>query len=245
MEKKDTSSCLDLEEQEIQRMHKKARIMKEGSMNGFRALQSNFKLLSRKDVRGLTEGGFKRAFLHFFREEVSTFKRMLSQNMDTLKKQLTKEKLLINDSRKTALTVFKTPFEKNEISNTWNESSNSWNESSKTGNESNRLGNKCNYSGDENSNSGNDTNADGADMRPNYDTEPLKNVYLNDKYNVFGNTRQHSKQLDSINDTYVMKKVDSNVNPDSSYMSNNEGEVEQDDAQHKKEHALLVYLLKT
>ncbi|GJS34435.1 hypothetical protein Tco_0532817 [Tanacetum coccineum] len=223
MEKKDTSSCLDLEEQEIQRMHKKASIMKEGSMNGFRALQSNFKLLSRKDVCGLTEGGFKRAFLHFFREEVSTFKRMLSQNMDTLKKQLTKEKLLINDSRKTALTVFKTPFE------------------NKTGKESNRLGNKCNYSGDENSNSGNDTNADGVDIRPNYDTEPLKNVHLNDKYNVFGNTRQHSKQLDFINDTYVMKKVDSNVNPDSSYMSNNEGEVEQDDGQHQKEHALLVY----
>nr|GEU78836.1 hypothetical protein [Tanacetum cinerariifolium] len=56
---------------------------------------------------------------------------------------------------------------------------------------------------------------------PTFDTEPLEKVHLDDDYAVFATKRQHPEQPKSINDTYVMEKVDSNVTPNSSYMSNN------------------------
>ncbi|GKA39801.1 hypothetical protein Tco_0732352 [Tanacetum coccineum] len=54
-----------------------------------------------------------------------------------------------------------------------------------------------------------------------------KKVHSNDDYNVFVNEREHTKQPKSINDTYVVEKVDSNITPASSDMSNNEQEVDQ------------------
>ncbi|GJX53433.1 hypothetical protein Tco_0281802 [Tanacetum coccineum] len=72
METKDmVSSCSDFEEKEMQQLHKKARIMKESCINGFRALQLNFKLLSKEDLSSLFEVGFKRAFIQFFGEETA------------------------------------------------------------------------------------------------------------------------------------------------------------------------------
>ncbi|GKG20146.1 hypothetical protein Tco_0379947, partial [Tanacetum coccineum] len=41
-------------------------------------------------------------------------------------------------------------------------------------------------------------------------------VQNHDESNVFANERQHSEQPESINDTYVLEKDDSNVIPDSS-----------------------------
>nr|GEY01332.1 hypothetical protein [Tanacetum cinerariifolium] len=81
------------------------------------------------------------------------------------------------------------------------------------------------------------------DTGPIYDNESLENVHKSDEYNVFSNERQHTDQPESINDTYVVKKVDSNITPDSLYMSNYGGEVDQDDAQ-EDEHALLASLIK-
>ncbi|GKE62334.1 retrotransposon protein, putative, ty1-copia subclass, partial [Tanacetum coccineum] len=46
------------------------------------------------------------------------------------------------------------------------------------------------------------------------DTEPLEQVQYDAKYNVFANERQHSEQPESISNTCVVEKVDSNVNPD-------------------------------
>ncbi|GJS73380.1 retrovirus-related pol polyprotein from transposon TNT 1-94 [Tanacetum coccineum] len=43
----------------------------------------------------------------------------------------------------------------------------------------------------------------------------MENVHSNDEYNVFAHGRQHIEKPASINDTYVMKKVDSNITPDS------------------------------
>ncbi|GJU10641.1 gag-pol polyprotein [Tanacetum coccineum] len=45
-----------------------------------------------------------------------------------------------------------------------------------------------------------------------------KQVEKDDNYNVFAIERQHSEQPESINDTYVVETVDSNVVPDSSNM---------------------------
>ncbi|GJT03057.1 hypothetical protein Tco_0824226 [Tanacetum coccineum] len=44
----------------------------------------------------------------------------------------------------------------------------------------------------------------------------LEHVQNHDENNVFANERQHSEQSESINDTYVLEKDDSNVTPDSS-----------------------------
>ncbi|GJY44125.1 retrovirus-related pol polyprotein from transposon TNT 1-94 [Tanacetum coccineum] len=43
------------------------------------------------------------------------------------------------------------------------------------------------------------------------DTEPLEQVQFNAGYNVFANERQHSEQPESISNTCVVEKVDSNV----------------------------------
>ncbi|GJY75067.1 hypothetical protein Tco_0479498 [Tanacetum coccineum] len=62
-----------------------------------------------------------------------------------------------------------------------------------------------------------------AKSRPTFDVEPLEKVQSDDEYNVFTNEIQHSEQPESINDTYVVEKVDSSVIPDSSDMCDNDG----------------------
>ncbi|GJU18168.1 hypothetical protein Tco_1146134 [Tanacetum coccineum] len=79
--------------------------------------------------------------------------------------------------------------------------------------------------------------------RPTYDTEPLEKVQSNDDYNVFATEREQSEQRGSINNTYVVEKVDSNVIPDSSKMSTNEREVDQNVVEHKDERVLLASLI--
>nr|GEV73757.1 hypothetical protein [Tanacetum cinerariifolium] len=96
MEIKDTvSSCSVSNDQEMQRLHKKALFLKANCMNGLKALQSNFKILS-DDLKDF--GG------------VATFKRTFSQDMNLLEKHLTKE-ILHEIDYKTALTKLKTMFE--------------------------------------------------------------------------------------------------------------------------------------
>nr|GEY42908.1 hypothetical protein [Tanacetum cinerariifolium] len=65
---------------------------------------------------------------------------------------------------------------------------------------------------------------------PIFDTEPLVKIQNNvDNYNVFSNEIQHPEQLESINDTYVMEKDDKIITPDSSNMTDNGREADQDD----------------
>ncbi|GKA92861.1 hypothetical protein Tco_0814786 [Tanacetum coccineum] len=83
METKDTlSSCSYSDEQDMQQMLKQAKILKVSS------LQS-----------------------HIFGEDVDTFTRTFSQNMDTLEQQLTKETILESNCQN-AFRVLKTQFEK-------------------------------------------------------------------------------------------------------------------------------------
>ncbi|GKC25031.1 hypothetical protein Tco_1027181 [Tanacetum coccineum] len=79
-----------------------------------------------------------------------------------------------------------------------------------------------------------------ADSEPNYDTEPLEKVHSDDDYNVFATERQHSEQPESINDTYVVETVDSNVTPDTSDICNNEGQANQNAENPKDERVLLA-----
>ncbi|GJQ96337.1 hypothetical protein Tco_0007476, partial [Tanacetum coccineum] len=50
--------------------------------------------------------------------------------------------------------------------------------------------------------------------------QPLEQVQNHDENDVFANVRRHSEQPESINDTYVLEKDDSNVIPDSSNIFN-------------------------
>ncbi|GKD20166.1 hypothetical protein Tco_1221869, partial [Tanacetum coccineum] len=58
-------------------------------------------------------------------------------------------------------------------------------------------------------------------------TEPLEKVQYDTEYNVFANERQHFKQPESINNTCVVEKVDSNVILDSPDMCNNDNQAGQ------------------
>ncbi|GJU39111.1 hypothetical protein Tco_1192068 [Tanacetum coccineum] len=106
---KDTlSSCLYSDEQDMQQMLKQAKILKGNCLNGLSVLKSNF---TRKLEKGITKSEFERAFSHIFGEDVDTFTRTFSQNMDTLEQQLTKETILESNCQN-AFRVLKTQFEK-------------------------------------------------------------------------------------------------------------------------------------
>ncbi|GJX28973.1 hypothetical protein Tco_0237052 [Tanacetum coccineum] len=54
--------------------------------------------------------------------------------------------------------------------------------------------------------------------------QPLEQVQNHDESNVYDNVRRHSEQPESINDTYVLEKDDSNVTPDSSIYGTNDNQ---------------------
>ncbi|GJV85130.1 hypothetical protein Tco_1525028 [Tanacetum coccineum] len=109
METKDTlSSCSYSNEQDMQQMLKRAKILKGSCLNGLSALKSNF---TRKLEQGITKSEFERAFSHIFGEDVDTFTRTFSQNIDTLEQQLTKETILESNCQN-AFRVLKIQFEK-------------------------------------------------------------------------------------------------------------------------------------
>ncbi|GJV82149.1 retrovirus-related pol polyprotein from transposon TNT 1-94 [Tanacetum coccineum] len=56
---------------------------------------------------------------------------------------------------------------------------------------------------------------------------PLEQVQNHDENDVFDNVRRHSEQPESINDTYVLEKDDSNVVPDPSNICTNDNQVDQ------------------
>ncbi|GKA63799.1 probable 6-phosphogluconolactonase 4, chloroplastic, partial [Tanacetum coccineum] len=70
-----------------------------------------------------------------------------------------------------------------------------------------------------------------------------RNVYDHDENNVFANERRHSEQSESINDTYLLEKDDSNVTPDSSNICNNDNQVDQNAAECVDERAALANLI--
>ncbi|GJZ51663.1 hypothetical protein Tco_0606178 [Tanacetum coccineum] len=61
--------------------------------------------------------------------------------------------------------------------------------------------------------------------------DEAETVQNNDENNVFANERRHSEQPESINDTYVLEKDDSNVTHDSSNICNNDNQVDQNAAE--------------
>ncbi|GKE01330.1 hypothetical protein Tco_1389313, partial [Tanacetum coccineum] len=80
---------------------------------------------------------------------------------------------------------------------------------------------------DTSSRSGNDTHAEDTDIKPVNEKEPMAEVQLTTQHNVLANEKQHTRQSKSIYDTYLLEKVDSNIIPDSTNMSNRGGEIDQ------------------
>ncbi|GKB13334.1 hypothetical protein Tco_0847257 [Tanacetum coccineum] len=72
---------------EIERLQKKASIMKGSCINGIRALKSKSTLLSWKYVQGVTASDFKCAFSHIFGEDVDTFIRTSSSRNECSRKE--------------------------------------------------------------------------------------------------------------------------------------------------------------
>ncbi|GKB24223.1 hypothetical protein Tco_0863624 [Tanacetum coccineum] len=73
--------------------------------------------------------------------------------------------------------------------------------------------------------------------------EPLEKVQPDADYNVFVNERQHFEQPESINDTYVVEKDDSNVIPDSSNMCDHDNQADQNAAECDDERVVLANLI--
>ncbi|GJY22610.1 hypothetical protein Tco_0396268 [Tanacetum coccineum] len=73
--------------------------------------------------------------------------------------------------------------------------------------------------------------------------QPLEQVQNHDENNVFANERRHSEQPESINDTYVLEKDDSNVTPDSSNICNNDNQVDQNATECDDERVALANLI--
>ncbi|GJU76202.1 retrovirus-related pol polyprotein from transposon TNT 1-94 [Tanacetum coccineum] len=72
---------------------------------------------------------------------------------------------------------------------------------------------------------------------------PLEQVQNHDENDVFANVRRHSEQPESINDTYVLEKDDSNVIPDSSNICTNDNQVDQNATESVDERAALANLI--
>ncbi|GJX03425.1 hypothetical protein Tco_0189341 [Tanacetum coccineum] len=74
-------------------------------------------------------------------------------------------------------------------------------------------------------------------------SQPLEQVQNHDENDVFANVRRHSEQPDPINDTYVLKRDDSNVTPDSSNICTNDNQIDQNAAEcvdERDAHANLI-----
>ncbi|GKC04241.1 hypothetical protein Tco_0995851 [Tanacetum coccineum] len=92
----------------MQQLQKKAKILKENSLNKFNALKTTTQRLERQTFTNFPL--FQRGFSHLFHTDVRTFKYELFQNMNNLEKQLNNEILHEKDS-KSALSVIKVQFE--------------------------------------------------------------------------------------------------------------------------------------
>ncbi|GJZ16380.1 retrovirus-related pol polyprotein from transposon TNT 1-94 [Tanacetum coccineum] len=73
--------------------------------------------------------------------------------------------------------------------------------------------------------------------------QPLEQVQNHDESNVYDNVRRHSEQPESINDTYVLEKDDSNVTPDSSNICTNDNQVDQNAVECVDERDVIANLI--
>nr|GEX26977.1 hypothetical protein [Tanacetum cinerariifolium] len=73
--------------------------------------------------------------------------------------------------------------------------------------------------------------------------EEIDEQELEAHYCFMAKIQEHSEQLESINDTYVVEKDDSNVIPDSSHMCDNDNQADQNAEECDDERSALANLI--
>ncbi|GKA69567.1 hypothetical protein Tco_0775631 [Tanacetum coccineum] len=196
MEMKDTlSSCLDLDEQEIQQVQKQAKILKENSLNKLNALKTTTQHLSCSNSSMYYE--FREAFYRLFNSDVGTFKDVLSRNMHNLERQLNKETLHEKDSDSGLNASARDQDSSGIVSDTRYDQSLE-NQSNTSRDKSSRSRNECN----DKITSGDDTY-----IRSSYDTEPMVEVDSNttpDSSDMCNNEFKDDQNADDHEDERVV-----------------------------------------
>ncbi|GJS78230.1 hypothetical protein Tco_0728111 [Tanacetum coccineum] len=212
METKDTLSLFsNSKEQQMQQIKDKA---KESCMVSFRQLHSHLKLLSNNDLKGTrTESGFKRAFATLFGQDIETFTGTMFLYVDQLEKQLDKEEFQEIGSM-ASFKVLETQFQMfiksriyldDEFVTTEDKvDSSKALDASLVDTESSGTALK---EQDTSSRSRNDAHADDADIRPIYDEEPMAEVQITAKINIFTG-QQHTEQPEFNNEGEVDQNVE-------------------------------------
>ncbi|GJX27834.1 hypothetical protein Tco_0235913 [Tanacetum coccineum] len=99
------------QERELHQLKQMQDNAKESCMVSFQLLHSHLKALSNNDLKGTCiGGGFKRAFVALFDQDVQTFTCSMLQNLDQLEKQLDKKEFQETGSMD-AFRVLKTQFQ--------------------------------------------------------------------------------------------------------------------------------------
>ncbi|GJY81746.1 hypothetical protein Tco_0494497 [Tanacetum coccineum] len=167
---KSAKECrLNSETQDVHAIKYKMSKTKERCMAYFRSLHSHLQVLSKGDLKGTRiEHGFKRAFMSLFDYDI--------QMTDTYFVEYTR--IEVQHFRDTLLqhlgNVKKSVAERTQSIKT------------------------DSIVQDDNIRSGNDTDADDADIRPIYDEEPMAEVQLIAKCNIFAIGQQHTEQPEII-----------------------------------------------
>nr|GEV25318.1 hypothetical protein [Tanacetum cinerariifolium] len=204
METKDTlSSCSDSKEQEMQQMQDNA---KESCMVSFRLLHSHLTALSSNDSKGAcVKGGFERAFVALFDQDIQTFTGSMLLNLDQLEKQLDKEEFQETGSidafralmtQESILERAKHKREKDRrVNDRVMQSKERKDNSSKTL-DAGLVVTKSNETESErhvlSSRSGNDTHTDDADINFVNDKQPMAEVQSSAEHNILANEQRHS-----------------------------------------------------
>ncbi|GJU21176.1 hypothetical protein Tco_1154518 [Tanacetum coccineum] len=206
---------LNSKTQDVHAIKYKMSKAKERCMAYFRSLHSHLQVLSKGDSKGTRiEHGFKREFMSLFGQDVDTFTRIMLLNVDQLQKQLDKDEFQ-EDGSMTAFWVVNNQFQKfidskftldydSQMTDTYFvEYTRIEVQHFRDYTYSNpgvmiRSGDSTVQ--DDNSRSGNNTNVDDADIIPIYDEEPMDEVQLTAKCNIFALEQQHTEQPEIINE---------------------------------------------
>ncbi|GJX19911.1 hypothetical protein Tco_0222588 [Tanacetum coccineum] len=249
------SNSQERELHQLQQMKDKS---KESCMASFRLLHSLLQVLSNNDLkRPGSEGGFERAFVSLFDQDVQTFRDSMLLNLGKLQKQLDKDEFQ-EDRSMAALWYDSSMNERQmqskegkvdsskaldaslvvtECSAIESENSNSEHAFNKSVNESSG---KESRKKDTSSSLGNYiTHVVDTDIRPANDQVSFAKVQLTVQHNVLANEQQHTEQSEPMYDTYLLKKVDSNTTPDSTNMSHRGEEIDYDAEQYQVKSPLL------
>ncbi|GJX87369.1 hypothetical protein Tco_0339383 [Tanacetum coccineum] len=199
-------SSLDSATKDVHEIKYKMSKAKERCMAYFQSLHSHLQVLSKEDLKGTRiEHGFKRAFMSLFGQDGDTFTSTMLLNVDQLQKQLDKDEFQENESM-AAFWVVK--YFRYTLLQHMGNVKKLVAETKRHQRQYDRRVNKRQFQTqekvhDDSSRSGNDTDVDDADIRLIYDEEPMAEVHLTAKCNIFAIGNQNTKQPKIINEGRV------------------------------------------